>query len=95
MPSSRQVGRISSSIPREISEYSIWRSVIGVHGVRAADRVGADLGEADVTHVAGLHQLGDGADRLLDRHVGVEPRGPVDVDVVDAQALQACRRAKS
>ncbi len=29
MPSSRQVGRISSSIPRESSEYSIWRSLIG------------------------------------------------------------------
>ncbi len=29
MPSSRQVGRISSSIPRESSEYSICRSEIG------------------------------------------------------------------
>jgi hypothetical protein len=29
MPSSRQVGRISSSIPRETSEYSICTSLIG------------------------------------------------------------------
>ncbi len=29
MPSSRQAGRIVSSIPREISEYSICRSQIG------------------------------------------------------------------
>ena len=29
MPSSRTVGRISSSMPREISEYSICRSPIG------------------------------------------------------------------
>ncbi|MDR8413276.1 hypothetical protein MTP10_31660 [Nonomuraea sp. 3-1Str] len=29
MPSSRQVGRISSSTPRLNSEYSIWTSVIG------------------------------------------------------------------
>ena len=29
MPSSRQAGRISSSIEREISEYSIWRSATG------------------------------------------------------------------
>ena len=29
IPSSRQAGRISSSIPREINEYSIWRSQIG------------------------------------------------------------------
>jgi len=30
IPSSRQAGRISSSIPREINEYSIWRSQIGL-----------------------------------------------------------------
>ena len=29
IPSSRHVGRISSSIPREMSEYSICRSQIG------------------------------------------------------------------
>lgn len=29
MPSSRATGRISASIPREMSEYSIWRSAIG------------------------------------------------------------------
>ena len=29
IPSSRQAGRISSSIPREMSEYSICRSLIG------------------------------------------------------------------
>ena len=29
IPSSRVVGRISSSIPREASEYSIWTSQIG------------------------------------------------------------------
>jgi hypothetical protein len=55
---------------------------------RAADRVRADLRQADVAHVAGLHELGDRADRLLDRHVGVQARGAVDVDVVDAEAGQ-------
>jgi hypothetical protein len=29
MPNSRAVGRIAASIPRKISEYSIWRSLIG------------------------------------------------------------------
>ena len=57
----------------------------GVHGVRAPDRLRPDLGEAEVAHVAGLHQLGDRADRLLDRHVGEDAAGPVDVDVVGAE----------
>ena len=38
--------------------------------------------------VALLDEVGDGADRLLDRHVRVEARGAVDVDDVDAEALQ-------
>ena len=62
-----------------------------VHGGRAADRVGADLREADVAHVAGLHQLRDRADGLLDRDVRVEPRRPVHVDVVRAQPLERVR----
>ncbi len=35
-----------------------------MHGVRAADGVGADLGQADMPDVAGLHQFGEAADRL-------------------------------
>ena len=88
IPSSRQVGRISASIPREISEYSICRSEIGCVCLRAADRLGADLGEADVADVARLDHLGDRADRLLDRHLGVEAAEPVDVDVVGAEPAQ-------
>jgi len=38
--------------------------------------------------VPGLHQLRDGADRVLDRDSRVEARGPVDVHVVSAEALQ-------
>jgi hypothetical protein len=30
MPSCREVGRISSSMPRETREYSIWRSGMGL-----------------------------------------------------------------
>src|SRR3954470_17534418 len=45
-----------------------------VHGVRAADGVGADLGQADMFDVAGLHEIGDAADGFLDRNVGIEPR---------------------
>ena len=57
-------------------------------GRGAADRLGADLRQPDVAHVAGLHHVGDRADGLLDRHVGIEPRRAVDVDVVDAEPLQ-------
>jgi hypothetical protein len=39
-------------------------------------------------HVSLLDQLGDRADRLLDRYGRVEPGDPVDVDVVDAEALE-------
>ena len=60
----------------------------GMHGVRPADRLGADLGEADVADVARLDHLRDRADRLLDRDVGEHAPGPVDVDVVGAEPAQ-------
>ena len=59
-----------------------------VHGRGAADRLGADLRQADMPDIACLHQIGDRADRILDRHIRIEPRRPVDVDMVDAQPLQ-------
>jgi hypothetical protein len=60
----------------------------GMHGVRAADRLGTDLGEAEVAHVARLDQLCDRAHRLLDRNVREDAAGPIDVDVVRAQSPQ-------
>ena len=57
-------------------------------GIGAADRLRPDLGEADIADVAALDQVGDGADRLLDRHVRIETARAVDVDVVGAEALQ-------
>jgi hypothetical protein len=60
-----------------------------VHGMGLADGLGADFRQADVAHIAGLDHVGDGADRVLDRHVRVQARRAVDVDVVGAQALQA------
>src|SRR5450631_4682688 len=59
-----------------------------MHGVGAAYGVGADFRKADMLDVAGLHHLGDGADRVLDRHCRIEPRRAVDVDMVDAEPLQ-------
>src|SRR6266508_2854307 len=60
----------------------------GVDGVRATDGVGADLGEADVADVAGLHHLRDCADGLFDRDVGEHPARPVDIDVVGAEPAE-------
>ena len=59
-----------------------------VHRVRATNRLRPDLGEADVADVARLHQLRDRADGLLDRHVGEDAAGPVDVDVVGAEPAE-------
>ena len=56
--------------------------------MRPPDRVCAEFGQPDVPDVSLLHQLRDRADRLLDRHLWVEPRRPVDIDMVDTQAHQ-------
>ncbi len=36
----------------------------------------------------------NGADRFLDRYLRIEPRRPVDVDMVDAEALQRGQATK-
>src|SRR5215467_13275459 len=84
MPSSRQAGRISPSIPREISEYSICTSLT----IGAPDRVGADLGKTDMADIACLHHVGDCADGLVNRHRRVETRGTVNIDIVGAQPAE-------
>ena len=44
-----------------------------VHGVGAADRGRAGLGQPEVAHLALVDELPDGAGDVLDRHVGVDP----------------------
>ncbi|OIQ67645.1 threonine dehydratase [mine drainage metagenome] len=46
-------------------------------GGGAADRVGAHFRQADMADIAGLHQVSDRANRVLDRHGRVEPGGAV------------------
>ena len=55
----------------------------------AADAVSAELRQRDVADVAGLHQVGDRADGVLDRHLRIEARRPVDVDVAAPEPGQA------
>ena len=78
-----------SSSHAEISEYSICRSSDGMHGGRPVDRLGSDLRKPDVADIASLDHFRDGADRVLDRHVRIEPRRTVDVDMIRAEALQS------
>src|SRR3954463_10035998 len=103
MPSSRQAGRISSSMPREMSEYSICRSQIGC--VAAARRIvsaptpggprwGAPPPPPHPAPPPRLHALGDRADGFLDRDRGVQARRPVDVDVVDPEPVERVRERR-
>src|SRR5262249_26018491 len=65
--------------------------VLGLHGgdrmdgVRAANRLGRRLTEADVTDLALVDQLRQRADRLLDRHVGIDAVLVVEVDILRAE----------
>ena len=88
MPSSRQVFRMSLSMPRAMQRVFDLQIDDRMHRVRPANGVGADLGKPDMPDPAGLHHVGHRADALLDRHIGIEPRRPIDVDGVDAEPLQ-------
>ena len=57
--------------------------------VRAADGLGPRLGETDRAHLARFHQALHRADGFLDRHFRIDAMLVIDVDHVDAEALQA------
>ena len=59
-----------------------------VDGVRAADRLGGRLREAEVANLPLLDELGHGADGLLDRRVRIDAMLVVDIDVVGAEPLE-------
>ena len=59
-----------------------------MHGVRAADRLLARLGQAEEAHLALAHELGHRADDVLDRHRGIDAVLVEQVDVVGAQPAQ-------
>ena len=89
MPSSASAGKIVALGAAAHQRVLDLQVADRVHLRGAADRLDADLGEADVADVARLHHVGDRADGLLDRDRGIEARRTVDVDVVDAEARQA------
>ncbi len=53
-----------------------------MHLVGALDDLRADLGQADMTHIARLDQVGDRADGVFHGHRGIVPGEAVDIDVV-------------
>ena len=55
---------------------------------RLPDRIAADFGEADMAYEASLHQIGDGANRVLDRDLGIEPSRTINIDMIRLEALQ-------
>src|SRR5207237_2057874 len=57
--------------------------------VRAADRLRARLRQTDGAHLARFHEALHCADRLLDRHLGIDAVLVIHVDHVDAETLQA------
>ena len=66
-----------------------------VDGVRPPHRRRRHLRDTDVPDVPGLHQLGDRADGLLDRHRRVEPGRLVEVDDNRCPAAAGCSSRSS
>src|SRR5207244_4880786 len=59
-----------------------------VHAMRATDRVGGRLGEAEIADLPRFHELRHRADRVLDRRVWIDAMLIVKVDSFDAEAFQ-------
>ena len=59
-----------------------------MHGVRAADRLLARLGESEEADLALAHELGHGAHHVLDGHGGIDAVLIEEVDVVGGEAAQ-------
>ena len=49
----------------------------------------ARFADAERAHLALLHQLAHGADRILDRHFRIDAVLVIEIDHIDAEALQA------
>src|SRR5262249_22329821 len=60
-----------------------------MYGPRPSDRFRRGFRERDVAGLAFLHELRHRADRILDRHIAVDPRHAQDVEVVGAKPGQA------
>ena len=88
MPSSSSVGRISClglAPPQRV--FALQRGD-RLDGVRAADRLRAGLGQAEVLDLARLDQVLDRAGDVFDRHIRIDAVLVEQVDDVGPQALE-------
>ena len=91
-------GRNASRLPRALLQHVLGRSVDDVVAVLDGDDrddlLGAlevlesDVGQADVADLALLLELGQRADRVLDRHLRVDRVQLVEVDPLEPQPLE-------
>ena len=93
MPSSRDAGTTSSSITRHSIEYCGWLEISwkprsSASSCPCPQLINGPLTHADVEHLAGPDQVGEGLHGLLERCLVVIPMGLVDVDVVGLQPPQ-------
>jgi len=61
-----------------------------MHFLCASDRIGRGFGQAKVTDLADLNQLGHGTNGVLDGRIGINPVLIVEIDHVDLQPAQGC-----
>ena len=71
-------------------DLTLWESGVIAEYLLATypQRVGADLRQPDVSDLALCDQVGERADGVFDRHLGVTPVQVVHVDVVDSEPGQ-------
>src|SRR5207248_6233479 len=60
----------------------------GMDGVGSPNRLRSRLGQTQEADLPGLHELSHGADGLLDGNRRVDPMLVVEVDMVEAKALE-------
>ncbi len=60
----------------------------GVGGMRPLQRLGAGFGEAERADLPSFTMLGHGADRLLDRHGGIDAVLVKEIDDLNVEPLQ-------
>ena len=88
MPSSSSVGQdlvLGLAPPQRV--FALQRRH-GLDRVRAADRLHAGLGQAEVLDLAFANQVLDGSGDVLDRHVGIDAVLVEQIDTVRLEPLQ-------
>ena len=87
--------QLPRGLPRLLGLGAVEQRILGLHRrdrmhrMGAPDALGPRLRQAEEAHLALLDQPRHRADGVLDGHVGIDPVLIVEVDHVDAEALEA------